>query len=225
MYLRVWRDWLGLEGTIWQSLHRKLNRNCFVKENLILTVLIMRLFRKCQTKGNCWAKHQKQHNTEISQVRAETHIMQLLHLASAKPFHAVLCLLSFLIWLLVQRNISWCSQSLKKKVGDKIISYQKFLPLLHLLLSPSLFSSFQLPSVCLSFSSSFCLSRGQPVDGKLISVSRNPCGCTFYTHLLCVCVCAAMFWGPEEENFESGGLCPLVQQTLLPSCYRDLHGG
>lgn len=82
----------------------------------------------------------------------------------------------------------------KKKVGDKIISYQKFLPLLHLLLSPSLFSSFQLPSVCLSFSSSFCLSRGQPVDGKLISVSRNPCGCTFYTHLLCVCVCAAMFW-------------------------------
>lgn len=111
-----------------------------------------------------------------------------------------------------------------RKVGDKIKCHVPYLIFSCSLRLYSYHLSSRL-SVCLSFSPSFCLSWGQPVDGKLISTSSSPCGRTFCTHLLCLCVCAAMFRWPEEENFQSGGLCPLVQQTLLPSGYRNLHGG
>lgn len=44
---------------------------------------------------------------------------------------------------------------------------------------------------------------------------------------LCLHVCgssAALLQWPEEENHQSGGLCQVVQQTVLPGGYWDMHG-
>jgi len=47
------------------------------------------------------------------------------------------------------------------------------------------------------------------------------------TSVLCVHVCVsstAMLQWPEKENHQPGGLCQVVQQTVLLGSYWDLHG-